>query len=293
MRRSPRASTMKRHGDSPTDPSGRSEFCSFTRSVGRSLQQEVTRLIRVGSAREVIHAARSTIHDPRSAIRGSAICPFTTGSAASGFRLTPRTGGPSADSPRRGSPGPDAADVLHRVAQDIAGTLRSRELRDGRQIDLREAVEQVPGGLPRLDRGTRTQYGIRVQEGVAVPRRLEGEHDARVTFDVAHLQIPPNVTAQDVVAVKTDPDHGDLRGAVSVDRTQVDQRTRLDQLSQLAGKAAHGFVLSPVVSATTRQPSFAIIVHPRLGRSDRSRAEAGCRSSHPGLSSRTTRERLA
>jgi hypothetical protein len=25
---------MKRHGDSATDPSGRSEFCSFARSVG-------------------------------------------------------------------------------------------------------------------------------------------------------------------------------------------------------------------------------------------------------------------
>ena len=37
----------------------------------------------------------------------------------------------------------------------------------------------------------------------------------------------------------------------------------LDQLSQLAGKAAHGFVLSRVVPATTQQPSFAIIVDPR------------------------------
>jgi hypothetical protein len=36
MGRSLTGSTMKRHDDSASDPSGMSEFCSFTRSVGRS-----------------------------------------------------------------------------------------------------------------------------------------------------------------------------------------------------------------------------------------------------------------
>ena len=87
-----------------------------------------------------------------------------------------------------GRPGTDAADALDGVAHDIAGTLRCRELGIRGHVDLRQAVEQIPSVVARLDGRPRLQHGVRVQEGAGYPRRIEGQHDPRIPLDVAQLR---------------------------------------------------------------------------------------------------------
>src|SRR5262245_56674574 len=61
-------------------------------------------------------------------------------------------------------PRTNAADALDGVAHDVARTLRRGELGVGRDVDLRQAVEQVPCIVARLNGGPCPQYGILVQE---------------------------------------------------------------------------------------------------------------------------------
>jgi hypothetical protein len=59
---------------------------------------------------------------------------------------------------------------------------------------------------------------------------LDGQCDAAIALDIAHLLIAEQVGADDVLAVQADDDRGDLRAAISVQRRQVRQlRVRLEQ----------------------------------------------------------------
>ena len=152
----------------------------------------------------------------------------------------------TARAPRRLSryPRADAADALDGVAHQIAGPLRRREIGVRGHVDLRQAVEQVPRLVARLDGRPRVQHGVRIQEDAGRPRRLEGQHDPWVPLDVAQLRVPLHMAADEIIAVQPDPDDTHLRAAVGVDRAQVRQRAGLDQVPQLTRQAAHSVIAS-------------------------------------------------
>ena len=81
------------------------------------------------------------------------------------------------------------ADALDGVAHDIAGTLRRWEVGVRGHVDLRQAVEQIPGIVARLNGRPCVQHGVRVQEDAGLPRRLERQNDPRVPLDVAQLRL--------------------------------------------------------------------------------------------------------
>ena len=150
-------------------------------------------------------------------------------------------------------PGPDAADAFDGVTHEIAGALGSRELGVRGHIDLGQAIEQVPGGLARLDRGSRLKHGVLVEEGAGHPRRVEGQDDARIPLDVPELHVSRHVTADEIIAVQSDPDNGHLRAAVGVDRAQVRHRAGLDQIPQFARQSAHSLSV-PVIGTSGGNP---------------------------------------
>ena len=76
------------------------------------------------------------------------------------------------------------------------------------------------------------------------PRRLEGQHDPRVSLDVAQLHVPLHMAADEIIAVQSDPDDAHLGASVGVDGAQVSQRAGLDQVPQLTRKAAHSLLAS-------------------------------------------------
>ena len=134
-------------------------------------------------------------------------------------------------------PGPDTADPLDLVADDEARAARRRKrgIRPG--VDPGKPVEQVPRRVAGLHGRPCPQHRIRVQDSVAVTRGLEGESDTRVTLDVLELLVVVHVPADDLVALKPDPDHGHLWASVGIDRAQVGERPGLDQLAQFGGQA--------------------------------------------------------
>src|SRR5215471_5986659 len=87
-------------------------------------------------------------------------------------------------SPRSRCPRANAADALDGVAHDVARTLRRGELGVGCDVDLRQAVEQVPCVVARLNGGPCPQYGILVQEGAGHSRCIEGQYNPWVSCDV-------------------------------------------------------------------------------------------------------------
>src|SRR3954468_7461376 len=153
------------------------------------------------------------------------------------------------------SPGADPADAVDPVADEVAGGARGREGGVRGQVDLREPGEQLPCVLALLDRGMSAQHGVWVQERARVAWSREGENDARVALDVPQLRVPLHVAAEQVVAVASDPDDGDLRAAVSVDRAQVGQRPRVDEIAELGRESAHPRIVASVRPRTADVPS--------------------------------------
>src|SRR3954452_20607476 len=137
------------------------------------------------------------------------------------------------------SPGADPADAVDPEADEGAGGARGREGGVRGHVALREPGEQLPCVLALLDRGVSAQDGVWVQERARVAWGGEGENDPRVALDVPQLGVPLHVAAEQVVAVALDPDDGDLRAAVGVDRAQVGQRPRVDEIAELGRKGAH------------------------------------------------------
>src|ERR1700733_9708294 len=119
---------------------------------------------------------------------------------------TPRGELAGLSSLRDRSPRPNAADALDGVAHDVAGTLSRRELGARGYINLRQAIEQVPGALARLDGGSSPPHGVVVHENADHPRRIKGQHDARIPLNVSELHVPRHVTTDEIVAVQSNPD---------------------------------------------------------------------------------------
>src|SRR4029453_18248240 len=111
-------------------------------------------------------------------------------------------------------------------------------------VDLRQAIEQVPGAVAGLDARSRPQHCVRVEEDTRLGGPDEGDDDPRVTVDVGYLDVAAQMSADEVVAVQTDPHHGDLRCAVRVDRAHMGQRSALDEIAQLLRQCTHGASMS-------------------------------------------------
>jgi ABC-2 type transport system ATP-binding protein len=205
---------------------------------------------------ELAASASIVLHEltPLASLEG-AFMELTSGSvefgAANTAANTEAAHGSTSRAPRRLSrstrgryPRADAADALDGVAHQVAGPLRRRERGVRGHVDLRQAVEQVPCLVARLDGGPRVQHRVRIQEGAGHPRRNEGQHDPGVSFDVAQLRVPLHMAADEIVAVQPDPDDAHLRASVGVDRAQVGERAGLDQVPQLTRQAAHSLIAS-------------------------------------------------
>src|SRR5579875_1996147 len=144
---------------------------------------------------------------------GSSRCRWRSGTS-SGPERAPGCGS-------AGGPGPDAADAIDSVAHDVAGPSLARKLRVWRHVHLGQTVEQIPGLIARLHASGGAEHRVGVQQRAMVPRRIEGEHDARVALDVLELAVVAHVSADDLGPVEADPDHGDLRAAIGIDRGEV------------------------------------------------------------------------
>jgi hypothetical protein len=78
-------------------------------------------------------------------------------------------------------------------------------------VDLREAVQQVPRLIGRLDRRRGVDDRVRVEEHSRLAGRIHGDDGARVAFEVAQLDAVVKMSRDEVVAVEADPDDGYLR----------------------------------------------------------------------------------
>jgi hypothetical protein len=101
-------------------------------------------------------------------------------------------------------------------------------LTSGAQVDVGKPLQQL--GCATFD-----EPRPPVDDEVLLePRRLDlgaldRQRHARIAGDVSELPLIPKVRRDDLVAVQSDPDAGDLRGAVGVQRDEVGQRVGLDQ----------------------------------------------------------------
>ena len=104
--------------------------------------------------------------------------------------------------------------------------------------------------------GPGVQHRVRVEEDPVLAGGVEGQDDTRVALDVAKLPVVTHVPADHVVARQANPDHAHLRAAVGVDRGQVRQRARRDQVLKLAGQV-HWFAPNragrPAIRAWSRR----------------------------------------
>ena len=91
--------------------------------------------------------------------------------------------------------------------------------------------------VARLDRGAGVEHPVWVEEDARLARRVEGQHDAGVAFDVAQLQVVAHVAADWLVAVQADPDDADLGATIGVDGGQVGERSGVDQFPELVWQA--------------------------------------------------------
>src|SRR5207244_13037694 len=87
-------------------------------------------------------------------------------------------------------------------------------------------------------------HGGRGKDNAGRPWRHEGQHDPRVSLDVAQLRVPLHMAAHEIVAVQPDPDDAHLWACVGVDGTQMSQGAGLDQLPQLTRQTAHSLIAS-------------------------------------------------
>src|SRR5215208_3825583 len=143
--------------------------------------------------------------------------------------------------PSSGRPRADARETLDLDPKHVARRriVHGREPRAGAEIAVGQLLEE----LRRTALGdSRAPVDDQVLQE---PRRLDlgafdRERDALVTPNVPQLLLVTQVPGHDLVAVEPDPDAGNLRRAVPVERDEVSEPPRLDQRAGAVRKVHRG-----------------------------------------------------
>jgi hypothetical protein len=147
--------------------------------------------------------------------------------------------------PRSGGPRADPADSRWRDPQDIAGRwiVHRWELHPRPDVHLRKALEQLWRTSLGNPSPTMDDHVFVEADGALAPRR-QRQHDARIAADIAQLLALTEVPADDLVALKTNPDDRHLRTSVGLHSYQVRQAPTRQRGARLVGENRHPSPLS-------------------------------------------------
>src|SRR5690242_4105284 len=142
-------------------------------------------------------------------------------------------------------PGSHPGDPVHADVGDVARrrVVYGREAGIRPEIGTSEFLEKLSGSSLG-DAGSAVDDQVFVQaHGVALAG-LDGQRDAAVAADVAHLAVLGKVGRHDLIAVETDPDDAHLGAAVPVQGHQVRQGWGLQHRSGAVGQGPHELKLA-------------------------------------------------